>query len=170
MPCLPFDLIDQVCRALFAGFLSTFLTEPLGRFEPDPVNVLIYQAEMMRNSGLVPYDPTEFSPREFIVVFIALFYASLGVILHAASIALLIKSWVREFDRGLQALSIPELRTRAREFRYLGMGRWRLADVVAVLPFLIQISLVLFAIGRVIVIFHINTFSFRVTNAICTFN
>ena len=120
----------------------------------------------MRNSSLGPYDPDEFSPPQFIVVVNALFYASLGVILLAASIAMLIKSWVREFDRGLQALSIPEQRAKTREFRYLGMERWGLAYMVAGLPFLIQISLLLFAVGLVIFLFHINTVSFHVTTAI----
>ena len=129
-------------------------------------DVLIYQTQMMRNSSLGPYVPPEFSPPEYIVVVNALFYASLGVILLAASIAMLIKSWVREFDRGLHALSIPEQRAKTREFRYLGMERWKLADMVAILPFLIQISLVLFAIGLVILLFHINIVSFRVTTVI----
>ena len=76
LPCLPLDQINKVCRALFAGFLSACV---LGRFEPDSVNVSIHQAEMMRNSSFGPYDPTEFSPPDFIVVVIALFYASLWV-------------------------------------------------------------------------------------------
>ena len=120
----------------------------------------------MRNSSLGPYVPDKFSPPKFIVTVNALFYASLGAILLAASIAMLIKSWVREFDRGLQALSIPEQRAKTREFRYLGMERWKLAYMVAGLPFLIQISLVLFAIGLVIFLSHIDLVSFRVTTAI----
>ena len=163
LPCLPLYRIDQVCRVLFAGFLSTFLIELLGRFEPepvDPVDVSIYQAEMMCNSSLGPYDPAEFSPPEHILVVNALFYASLGVMLLAAAIEMLIESWIREFDRGLQALSIPELRAKMREFRYLSMDHWRLAYVVAGLLFLIQISLVLFGIGLVIFIFYINMVSF----------
>ena len=76
LPCLHLDRIDKVCRALFAGFLSAFV---LGRFKPDLVNVSIHQAEMMRNSSLGPYDPTEFSPLKFVVAVIAFSYASLGV-------------------------------------------------------------------------------------------
>ena len=95
--------------ALFAGFLSSFLIELLGRLEPDPIDViqdvLIYQTQMMRNSSLGPYVPPDFSPPGHIVVVNALFYASLGVIILAALIAMLIKSWVREFDRGLGAMS-----------------------------------------------------------------
>jgi hypothetical protein len=156
--------------ALFAGFLSSFLIELLGRLEPDPIDiiqdVLIYQTQMMRNSSLGPYVAPDFSPPEHIVVVNALFYASLGVMLLAAFIAMLIKSWVREFDRGLRAMSLPEQRAKTREFRYLGMERWKLPEMVGVLPFLIQISLLLFSIGLALFLFHISTPSFGVTTAI----
>ena len=156
--------------ALFAGFLSAFLIELLARLEQDPMDiiqdVLIYQTQMMRNSSLGPYVPADFSPPEYIVVVNALFYASLGVMLLAAFIAMLIKSWVREFDRGLQAMSLPEQRAKTREFRYLGLEYWKLPEMVAVLPFLIQISLLLFAIGLVLFLFYISTPSFGVTTAI----
>jgi len=129
-------------------------------------DVLIYQTQMMRNSSLGPYVPAEFSPPDHIVVVNALFYASLGVMILAAFIAMLIKSWVHEFDRGLRALSIPEQRAKTREFRYLGMERWKLPEMVAILPSLIQISLLLFAIGLVLFLFHISKPSFGVATAI----
>jgi len=129
-------------------------------------DVLIYQTQMMRNSSLGPYVAPEFSPPEHIVVVNALFYASLGVMILAAFIAILIKSWVREFDRGLQAMSLPEQRAKTREFRYLGMERWKLPEMVGVLPLLIQISLLLFSIGLVLFLFHISKPSFGVTTAI----
>src|ERR1700755_952529 len=107
--------------ALFAGFLSAFLIELLGRLEPDPMDtiqdVLIYQTQMMRNSSLGPYVQPDFSPPEYIVIVNALFYASLGIMLLAAFIAMMIISWVREFDHGLGAISIPEQRAKTREFR-----------------------------------------------------
>jgi hypothetical protein len=156
--------------ALFAGFMSAFLIELLGRLEQDPMDiiqdVLIYQTHMMRNSSLGPYVPSDFSPPEHIVIVNALFYASLGVMLLAAFIAMLIKSWVREFDRGLRAMSLPEQRAKTREFRYLGMKRWKLSEVVGILPLLIQISILLFSIGLVLFLFHISEPSFRVTTAI----
>jgi len=156
--------------ALFAGFISAFLIELLGRLEPDPMDiiqeVLIHQTQMMRNSSLGPYVPPVFSPPEHIVIVNALFYASLGVMLLAAFIAMLIKGWVREFDRGLGAMSLPEQRAKTREFRYLGMKRWKLPEMVGILPLLIQISLFLFSIGLVLFLFHISTPSFGVTMAI----
>ncbi len=159
-----------VQAALFAGFLSAFLIELLGRLEPDPMDimkdVLIYQTQMMRNSSLEPYAPPDFSPPVHIVVVNALFYASLGVMILAAFIAMLIKSWVREFDRDLQAMSFPEQRAKTREFRYLGMVRWKLPEMVGILPSLIQISLVLFSIGLILFLFFISIPSFGVTTAI----
>ena len=129
-------------------------------------DVLIYQTQMMRNSSLGPYVPAKFSPPDHIVVVNTLFYASLGVMILAAFIAMLIKSWVHEFDRGLRAMSLPEQRAKTREFRYLGMERWKLPEMVAMLPSLIQISLLLFAIGLVLFLFHISIPSFGVTTAI----
>ena len=129
-------------------------------------DVLIYQTRMMRNSTLEPYVPADFSPPDHIVIVNALFYASLGVMILAAFAAMLIKSWVREFDRGLRAMSIPEQRAKTREFRYLGMERWRLTKMVETLPSLIQISLLLFAIGLIIFLRSISTPSFGVTAAI----
>ena len=129
-------------------------------------DVLIYQTQMMRNSSLEPYVPADFSPPEYIVAVNALFYASLGVMLLAAFIAMLIKSWVREFDRGLQAMALPEQRTKTREFRFLGMERWKLPEMVGMLPLLIQISLLLFFIGLIVFLFHISKPVFGVTTAI----
>ena len=156
--------------ALFAGFISAFLIELLGRLEQDPLDiiqdVLIYQTQMMRNSSLGLYVPADFSPPEHIVVVNALFYASLGVMILAAFSAMLIKSWIREFDRGLRAMSLPEQRAKTREFRYLGKERWKLPEMVETLPLLIQISLLLFSIGLVIFLFHISKPSFGVTTTI----
>ena len=129
-------------------------------------DILIYQTQMMRNSSLGPYVAPEFSPPEHIVIVNALFYASLGVMILAAFIAMLIKSWVREFDRGLLAMSLPEQRAKTREFRYLGMERWKLPEMVGIMPLLIQISLLLFSIGLILFLFHISTPSFGVMTAI----
>ena len=129
-------------------------------------DVLIYQTQMMRNSSLGPYVPVDFAPPQYIVVVNAFFYASLGVMILAAFTAMLIKSWVREFDRGLRAMSIPEQRAKTREFRYLGMERWKLTEMVGILPSLIQISLFLFAVGLGLFLFYISTPSFGVITAI----
>jgi hypothetical protein len=146
---------------LFAAFLSAFLIELLGRLEEDPADViqdiLIYQTLMMRNTSLGPFEPSTFSPPSHIVAVNALFYASLSLMLLAAFIAMLIKNWVREFDRGLRGMSIPEQRAKTREFRNQGLVHWKLSGIVAILPILIQISLLLFFIGLALFLFYIDT-------------
>jgi hypothetical protein len=129
-------------------------------------DVMIHQTKMMRNSSLGPYVPRDFSPPDYIIVVNSLFYASLGVMLLAAFIAMLIKSWVREFDRDLKAMSAPEQRAKTREFRYLGLVRWKLPEMVATLPFLIQISLLSFSIGLVLFLSQISKPSCGITAGI----
>jgi len=129
-------------------------------------DVLIYQTQMMRNPSLGPYVPADFSPPEYIVVVNALFYASLGLMLLAAFIAMLIKSWVREFDHGLGGMSLPEQRAKTREFRFLGMKHWKLKKMVEILPLLIQLSLLLFSVGLVHFLFYVSKPSFGVTMSI----
>jgi hypothetical protein len=148
---------------LFAAFLSAFLIELLGRLEEDPNeitrDILIHQTLMMRNTSLGPYEPSTFSPPGHIVAVNALFYASLTLMLLAAFIAMLIKNWVREFDRGLRGMSISEQRAKTREFRYQGLVHWKLSGMVAILPILIQLSLLLFFIGLALFLFQIDTLS-----------
>ena len=117
---------------MFAAFLGAFLLELLSRLEQDPMDViqdiLIYQTLMMRNASLGPYVPSTFSPPGYIVAVNTPFYTNLGLMLLAAFIAILIQNWVREFDRGLQGMSIPEQRVKTREFRYQGLVHWKLSD------------------------------------------
>jgi len=156
--------------ALFAGFLSAFLIELLNRLEQDPMDVIqevmIHQTQMMRNSSLEPYVLPDFSPPEYIVVVNALFYASLGIMLLAAFIAMIIRGWVRELDRRLEMMSIPEQRAKTREFRHLGMKRWKLPEMIATLPLLIHLSLLLFSIGLGLFLFHISNPSFIISTVI----
>jgi hypothetical protein len=114
----------------------------------------------MRNSSLGPYVLPDFSPPEYIGIVNALFYASVGIMILAAFLSMLIKSWVREFDCGFRAMS--EQRAKTREFRYLGMEHWTLPEMVGRLLFLIQKSVSSFYIF----IFYISKPSFGVTTAI----
>jgi len=107
-----------------------------------------------------------FSPPEYIVVVNALFYASLGVNLLVAFFAILIRAWVQEFDRGLQAMSNPEQRAKTREFRYLGMERWKLPEAIVLLPLLILLSLTLLCVGLLLLLFHTSKPSFLIITVI----
>src|SRR5258708_809455 len=101
----------------------------------------------MQNSTSGPYVAPVFSPPPYAIAVNALFFASLGVVLVAAFLCMLVKGWIRELDRKLRG--IPELRKRAviKELREQGLVRWRLPEIITILPSLIHLSLVLFFIG-----------------------
>ncbi|THG95081.1 hypothetical protein EW026_g6501 [Hermanssonia centrifuga] len=75
----------------------------------------------------------------------ALWFASLTLALVTASFAMLVKQWLREY---LSAESTSaKARIRIREFRSIGLQDWKVFEIAAILPLLLQISLGLFFIG-----------------------
>jgi hypothetical protein len=66
------------------------------------------------------------------------------------------KGWLRDFDRSWRPSDIPEERARAREMSLCGLERWQLPQLITLLPFLIQLSLILFFIALLIMFFHLH--------------
>ena len=110
----------------------------------------------MQNSTSGPYVAPVFSPPPYAVAVNALFFASLGIVLIAAFLCMLIKGWIRELDRKLRG--IPDLEKRAviKELREQGLARWRLPEMITILPSLIHISLVLFFIGLALYLLQVH--------------
>ncbi|CAL1699767.1 unnamed protein product [Somion occarium] len=77
-----------------------------------------------------------------------LWFASLVCSLVTASIGILVKQWLREYLAGER--SSPRERLRLRHVRYEGLVRWRVFEIAALLPLLLQLSLALFFIGLII--------------------
>ena len=110
----------------------------------------------MRNNTLGPYVPQPFTPTPSVITVNVLFFTSLAVILVAAFIAMLVRSWIRELDRGLETISDSKRRALVREYRNQGLLFWKLPQLIALLPILIYISLLLFSSGLVIFLLHIH--------------
>ena len=110
----------------------------------------------MQNRTSGPYVSPVFSPPPYAVAVNALFFASLGIVLVAAFLCMLVKGWIRELDRKL--LGIPDLKKRAviKELREQGLARWRLPEIIIILPSLIHISLVLFFIGLALYLLQVH--------------
>ena len=110
----------------------------------------------MQNSTSGPYVAPVFSPPPYAVAVNALFFASLGIVLVAAFLCMLVKGWIRELDRKL--LGIPDVEKRAviKELREQGLARWRLPEIIIILPSLIHISLVLFFIGLALYLLQVH--------------
>ena len=110
----------------------------------------------MQNSTSDPYVAPVFSPPSYAVAVNALFFASLGVVLIAAFLCMLVKGWIRELDRNLRG--IPDLQKRAviKELREQGLARWRFREMITILPSLIHLSLVLFFIGLALYLLQVH--------------
>ncbi len=65
--------------------------------------------------------------------------------LITASLAILVKQWLREYRSGKQ--TAPDEYIRVRQYRYEGVIKWHVFEIAAFLPFLLHIALFLFLIG-----------------------
>ena len=123
------------------------------------MDVLIHISQQLSNSTTLAYTPTEFTISPSIAAVNVLFFLSLALVLIDAFLAMLVKSWLQEFDRGWRKYTVANLRAKERERRLQGLERWKLAELVALLPILIQASLLLFCIGLLVLLFPIHLIS-----------
>ena len=120
---------------------------------------IVHMTHQLSNGSALntPFPIPQFTPPKDGVVVNALFFASLALILSAAFLAILVKGWLREFDRGMQSITVPELRAKERESRLLSLERWRVAELMALLHVLLQASLGLFCVGLIFFLRGINS-------------
>ncbi|TBU23534.1 hypothetical protein BD311DRAFT_731138 [Dichomitus squalens] len=86
-----------------------------------------------------------FKPSRFAVRLNTLWFSSLVCSLLSASLGLLVKQWLREYLAGSSNISRESI--RIRQYRYDGMRRWRVPEIILCLPILLQLALLLFFIG-----------------------
>ena len=152
---------------LFAAFLSAFLVFLIPQLQPNStdlaMDVLIHISQQLSNSTTPAFVPTvattttssfRVSPNAAVVN--TLFFLSLALVLVDAFLAMLVKGWLQEFDRGWRKCTVAHLRAQERERRMQDLERWKLHELIALLPILIQGSLLLFCIGLIVLIFPLH--------------
>jgi len=142
---------------LFAAFLSAFLIFLIPQLQPNStdiaMDVLIHISQQLSNSTTPAFEPTAFQVSPNAAAVNMLFFLSLALVLIDAFLAMLVKGWLREFDRGWRKYTVAHLRAQERERRLQELERWKLDELVGLLPILIQGSLFLFCIGLLVLIF-----------------
>src|SRR5258706_6314815 len=145
---------------LFAAFLSAFLVFLIPQLQPNStdvaMDVLIHISQQLSNSTIPAFEPTAFQVSSNAAVVNTLFFYSLVLVLIDAFLAMLVKGWLQEFDRGWRKYTVAHLRAQERERRLQELERWKLHELVALLPILIQGSLFLFCIGLLVLIFPLH--------------
>ncbi|KAJ3556450.1 hypothetical protein NM688_g2021 [Phlebia brevispora] len=154
------DDIDTllVFAGLFSAVLTAFNIESYKNLEQDSGDVsaaaLVHISEQLSsflinsqtaNSSLSSFSLPDFKPPASAVRINALWFTSLVLSLISASLGMLVKQWLREYLKG--RYSSPQERIRVRHYRWEGLYRWRVFEIAAALPILLQIALILFFIG-----------------------
>ncbi|KAJ3531725.1 hypothetical protein NM688_g7534 [Phlebia brevispora] len=156
------DDIDTllVFAGLFSSVLTAFVIEVYRTLQVDLDTVsaqLLQQISNQLNSftlsppymnstpSLPSWSPLPFQPSPSAIRINSLWFFSLVISLVVASLSIFIKQWLREYR--MTRCTSPEERIRVRHFRYEGLVRWGVFEIAAILPLLLQLSLVLFFIG-----------------------
>ena len=84
------------------------------------------------------------------------FFLSLTFVIIDAFLAMLVKGWLQGFDRGWRKYTVAHLRAQERERRLQELERWKLHELVELLPILIQGSLLLYCIGMFVLVFPLH--------------
>ncbi|TBU21972.1 hypothetical protein BD311DRAFT_811851, partial [Dichomitus squalens] len=83
-----------------------------------------------------------------------LWFSALICSLASASIGILVKQWLHEYEAGISGTSVEI--ARLRQYRLNHLEKWRVAEIIAILPVLLQVSLALFLAGILILLWHLH--------------
>ncbi|KAJ3478094.1 hypothetical protein NLI96_g10003 [Meripilus lineatus] len=150
-----------VLSGLFSAVVTTLIVEAYKRLQQDPADAtvqLLRQISMQLNSlsinpgfinsTYVPPSSLPFSLSPSAVMISVFWYMSLALSLVTASLGMLVKQWLREYQS--KSKVSPEDYCQVRMFRESGLRKYKVAEIASFLPILLQFSLVLFFVGLII--------------------
>jgi len=120
------------------------------------MDVLIHISQQLNNSTTPAFVPTPFQVSSNVPTVNMLFFLSLALVLIDAFLAMLVKGWLHEFDCGWRKHTVVHLCAQEREWQLQEIERWKLHELVSLLPTLIQGSLLLFCVGLLLLIFPLH--------------
>lgn len=119
------------------------------------------------NSTMPSFIPPSFSPPRFSVAINTLWSLSLVVALITASIGILVKQWFHEYmARDTQD---PQEQLQIKLYRDVGMDKWRVFEIAAFLPLLLQLALLLFFVGLGLFLYELNAVVGWITTGVMIF-
>ena len=149
---------------LFSGIVTAFNIEAYKLLQADPSQVSIQllqlisqqlaQGSNVTTTMSVPTGKNAFKPPTQSIRINALWFSSLICSLFSALMCIMVKQWLREY------LAIfppsPRHNVRFRQYRYDGLIAWRVPEIMALLPILLEFSLLLFLVGLVDFLFQLH--------------
>ncbi|KAJ7595586.1 ankyrin repeat-containing domain protein [Mycena floridula] len=163
------DTIDAllVFAALFSGVVTTLLVQTSQAFQPDYAFIttllLTEQIQLLPAAGnisvinTVPQAPVnqQLGAGTNIDIWInALFIASLSLSLATALLSVLIKQWLQAYSSVTQGSAMQ--RALIRQFRITGIEKWKVPEIIGVLPLILHASLAAFFVGLALFVRQLN--------------
>ncbi len=156
------EIFFTLQAGLFSAIMTAFLIESYQLLMPSDTTTMIsllqqisaqtqsytvtpgfHNANLSVSAGCVVTDT--FEPTQSAIRINVLWFASLIFSVVTASFGILVKQWLREYLAG--EYTSPQARLRIRQFRYPGLEHWKVFEIAAVLPLLLQLALGLFLLG-----------------------
>ncbi|KAJ3555725.1 hypothetical protein NM688_g2417 [Phlebia brevispora] len=150
-----------VFAGLFSAVMTSFVVDSYKNLQQDPATtsmLLLQQISFQLNSfssipeGInssvsppAPLTTVTFVPSPVAVRVNALWFASLIISLSTVSFGMLVKQWLREYLAITPTAA--QVRLRIRHYRAQALSDWKVLEIAAVLPLLLQVSLGLFLVG-----------------------
>ena len=98
----------------------------------------------------------DFSPDASEVRVNIFWFLSLTLSLSAALISILAKQWLRAYQRDFRPFDLDKASFAMRQSRYDGLHAWKVPHIISAIPLLLQLSLALFFIGVIDLMWSLN--------------
>ncbi|KAF8649582.1 hypothetical protein AX16_005673 [Volvariella volvacea WC 439] len=157
-----------IFSGLFSAVVTSFIIESYKNLQPDPedrladimITISAQLAASSDGSGNVPaYSPIDhdhFEPRSINVWMNGLWLSSLTFSLITAVFATLLREWARAYRQSIAHHQIPYKRGTIRAYLFAGLEKWKMAEVIDLVPALIHITLILFLAGLTLFLWDLN--------------
>ncbi|CUA77329.1 DNA-directed RNA polymerase subunit beta'' [Rhizoctonia solani] len=157
-----------IFAALFSAISTAFVLESYKSLKQDPADassqtlLTISQTLMFIANGSQPAsfplsseaDQPAFHASSKDICVNVLWFLSLSLSVAVSLISMLAKEWSLEFMSG--RIGLPGAQAHRRQQRWDGVKKWRMQEFLVVLPSLIHLSLLLFAIGLCVFLWDVH--------------
>ncbi|KAI0660143.1 hypothetical protein C8Q70DRAFT_77872 [Cubamyces menziesii] len=151
---------ELVFAALFSAILTAFDVEAYkwlqtGGDNGPSVYIVTNGALVLNTTITVAPDPSSPGPStQHAVAINALWFSGLICSVAAASLGILVRQWLNQYTSRLTSVS-PDI-ARVRQFRRDNLKKWKVAEIMMLLPILLQGAVVLFLVGLVLFLHQLN--------------
>ncbi|KAH8817805.1 hypothetical protein DL96DRAFT_1820543 [Flagelloscypha sp. PMI_526] len=138
------DTIDSLLAGLFSAIVATFVAQTSQSLRPDfaQLNLLIPNRANSPTSRWRESTPTYTTADLWIN---GLFFTSLSLSVATALLAVLVKQWCQAYASVTSGSARDKVLTR--QFRFDGLIKWKLPEIVGTLPLLLHVAFAVFFAG-----------------------